>query len=75
MARRRISKDLNPVQTHLNMWAKENKVLINSQVYSDNPSAALWCSNLLGFQSSAHISVPMQVSFVDRTQSPKGTIS
>ncbi|TNN70109.1 hypothetical protein EYF80_019609 [Liparis tanakae] len=56
VAGRRISKDFNPIQTHLDMGADEKR-------------------NRFSHQSSAHISVPMQVSLVESTQSPNGTVS
>ncbi len=83
VARRWISEDFNPIRTHLNMGAEGERKHSNIQIFrsqsvreeivhQQNNPVLLY---LLGFQSSAHISVPMQVSFVERTQSPNGTVS
>lgn len=71
----RVGEDFNAVPTHLNVRAEE-RTDVSRRASERAPSHLLAASpHLSGFQSSAQISVPMQVSFVESTQSPKGTVS
>lgn len=72
----RVGEDFNAVPTHLNVRAEERTDVSRRASERHRTCAMLAASpHLSGFQSSAQISVPMQVSFVESTQSPKGTVS
>lgn len=76
MACGRVGEDFNAVPTHLNVRTEE-RTDVSRRASERNRTCAMLAASphLSGCQSSAQISVPMQVSFVESTQSPKGTVS